>query len=115
MRAIFICLLPGIFLSVVSFSQTDTADKKNYAVLFQPNHFNNPFYKLPATSTASPVYFSFLRGSELHVTSRTSFNNGGYPAYPNNMPIWKELMSLAGQIMIQSYQDNRNSLHFYPR
>jgi hypothetical protein len=115
MKAIFTCLLTGLLLSFVGFSQTDTSANKIYLPLGSHKHFNNPFYNLSKEKAAPAASFSFLRGSELFVSPHSSFRSvTNYSFYSENRPLWKELISAAGKIAIQAYEDNHTLLHFYP-
>ncbi|MBS1607759.1 MAG: hypothetical protein JSS70_03065 [Bacteroidetes bacterium] len=115
MKAIFICLLTGILLSVASFSQTDTSVIKKYSSLNKSHHFNNPFYRLAKADPTPPVSFSFRRESQLFVSPHSSYQFVRYSSSPVNTPLWKELISTAGKIIISTYEDNHNLMHFYPR
>jgi hypothetical protein len=114
MRATFTCLLTGLLLSVVGFSQTDTSVNKNYLSIIPHKHFNNPFYKLSKDKPAPAASFSFLRGSELHVSSRSTYRFVPYSSYTQNPALWKDIISLAGEIAIQAYQDSYILPRLYP-
>jgi hypothetical protein len=114
MNPLLYCLVAGHLISAVAFPQTDTAQKENSYRIFTGKHFNNPFYNLPVAKPPVVKPFSFLRGSEMHVSSHSSYSFVPYSSYSENMPAWKEILSLAGKIAIQAYEDNHTLLHFYP-
>lgn len=115
MKPQLLCLLTGLLLNIVAFSQTDSLVIRSTVSFLKPHHFNNPLYKYVNTRPKPTQYFSFLRGSELFVAPHSSFRAVRYSSYSDNIPLWKELISTAGKIAISTYEDNHSLLHFYPR
>lgn len=115
MKVIIAGLVTSLLLNAVAFAQTDSSSITKSALLLKNHRFNNPFYNLAESKQAPVVSFSFLRGSELHVSSHSAYRYTPYPTFIENQPLWKQIIGIAGQIAIQSYRDNYQILRFYPK
>lgn len=114
MKRLIICFLAGILWSAITFSQTDTAGILKSRITFPPKKFNNHFYNLQQTSPPLP-FISLLKKSEHRVSYyNSSYNYVPYSAYQQHTPLWKDIMTLAGQTVLSTYASEHNIFYVSP-
>ena len=117
MKQIHAAFLSLFLISTVdAFTQSaDSLQAGQSIITFPPKKFHNPFHNLDDAGRKAPftIRHTAINDSYFATGSNNMFRPVAYR--PEEMPVWKELMTLASHIAVSAFADKRNLYYVSPR